>query len=315
MAASRKVASKLTKSRDTQPAQPAQPPVCTTSGRQRWPIEKENYRACYPSPRKQGKEVRETEEKALKAAYQAEPDDFEQELSELHSDIDREEETMFSDRNMPSKLSQGPDIQCQENPPDVAQRQCHLQGYYHRLIHLCYYQAALTLSPCDDPDESTDCDSESQPEAQVDHTDEGDNNDITKELSPVAQGTKRPLDVTLNDAMVLPKIKKKIDGSHQRMKASDFDDISKEILVMATSIFRCLIVTQAPFPDNVAVETKLAKTAWHEACQIKGINIKLTPSGVKMLLTRTSQVRGELKMKMHSLTASFLVSGRAILTV
>ncbi|KAG2100247.1 hypothetical protein BD769DRAFT_1677083 [Suillus cothurnatus] len=89
------------------------------------------------------------------------------------------------------------------------------------------------------------------------------------------------------------------------MKASDFDDISKEILVMVTSIFWCLIVTQAPFPDNIAVETKLAKTAWHEACQIKGINVKLTPSGVKMLLTYTSQVRGELKMKMHSLTASF----------
>ncbi|KAG2140342.1 hypothetical protein BD769DRAFT_1350194 [Suillus cothurnatus] len=105
--------------------------------------------------------------------------------------------------------------------------------------------------------------------------------------------------------MVLPKIKKKIDGSCQRMKSSDFNDISKEILVMATSIFRCLIVTQAPFPDNVAVETKLAKTAWHEACQIKGINVKLRPSGVKMLLTRTSQVHGELKMKMCSLTASF----------
>jgi len=67
------------------------------------------------------------------------------------------------------------------------------------------------------------------------------------------------------------------------MKASDFNDISKEILVMVTSIFRCLIVTQAPFPDNVAVETKLAKTAWYEACQIKGINVKLMPSGVKMV--------------------------------
>ncbi|KAG1761821.1 hypothetical protein EV702DRAFT_1038949 [Suillus placidus] len=105
--------------------------------------------------------------------------------------------------------------------------------------------------------------------------------------------------------MVLPKIKKNSDGSHQRMKASDFDDVSKEILVTAISIFWCLIVTQAPFPDNIAVETKLAQVAWHEACQIKGINVKLTPSGVKMLLTRTSQVRGELKTKMRSLTASF----------
>ncbi|KAG2338901.1 hypothetical protein BDR05DRAFT_1062480 [Suillus weaverae] len=105
--------------------------------------------------------------------------------------------------------------------------------------------------------------------------------------------------------MVLLKIKKNSDGSRQCMKASNFDDVSKEILVMAISIFQCLIVTQAPFPNNIAVETKLAQVAWHEACQIKGINVKLTPSGVKMLLTRTSQVRGELKTKMCSLTASF----------
>jgi hypothetical protein len=40
------------------------------------------------------KKLEKQKKKALKAAYQAEPDDFEQEPSELHSDIDREEETM-----------------------------------------------------------------------------------------------------------------------------------------------------------------------------------------------------------------------------
>ncbi|KAG1868179.1 hypothetical protein C8R48DRAFT_542761, partial [Suillus tomentosus] len=56
----------------------------------------------------------------------------------------------------------------------------------------------------------------------------------------------------------------------------------KDILVTAISIFRCLI-----------------------ACQLKGINIKLTPLAMKMLLQRTSHVRGELKTKMRSLTRSF----------
>ncbi|KAG0694510.1 hypothetical protein DFH29DRAFT_815272 [Suillus ampliporus] len=79
--------------------------------------------------------------------------------------------------------------------------------------------------------------------------------------------------------MVRPKIKKDLDGSRQRVKASDFDNISKEILVTASSIFRCLIVTQVP--------------------------IKLTPSAVKMLLRRTSHVCGELKTKMRSLARSF----------
>jgi hypothetical protein len=40
------------------------------------------------------KKLEKQKKKALKAAYQAEPDDFEQEPSKLHSNIDREEETM-----------------------------------------------------------------------------------------------------------------------------------------------------------------------------------------------------------------------------
>ncbi|KAG1784618.1 uncharacterized protein HD556DRAFT_1221226, partial [Suillus plorans] len=104
---------------------------------------------------------------------------------------------------------------------------------------------------------------------------------------------------------IVPKVKKNSDGSRQRVKASDFDNISKEILTTACSIFRCLIVTRAPFPDSVAVETNLAKEAWHEACKIKDIDVKITPLAVKMLLNRTSHVRGELKTKMRLLTSSF----------
>ncbi|KAG2106232.1 uncharacterized protein F5147DRAFT_701544, partial [Suillus discolor] len=86
---------------------------------------------------------------------------------------------------------------------------------------------------------------------------------------------------------------------------SDFDEISKEILITACSVYQCLIVTQAPFPDSVAAETKLVKEAWREACQLKGVDVKLTPSAVNMLLKRASHVRGELKTKMRPLTASF----------
>jgi hypothetical protein len=129
-------------------------------------------------------------------------------------------------------------------------------------------------------DESESTDSDSQPKA--DHTDDDDDDDANEPL-PITRGTKRPFDVTFEDAMVLPKIKKNVDHSRQRIKANDFDDISKEILVTASSIFRCLIVTQAPFPDSIAVETRLAKEAWYEACQIKDVNVKLTPLVVKMV--------------------------------
>jgi hypothetical protein len=84
-------------------------------------------------------------------------------------------------------------------------------------------------------------------------------------------------------ATVALKMKKHSDGSCHRIKVANFNDVSKDILVTTISIFRCLIVTQAPFPDSIADETMLGKEAWHEACQLKGINIKLTPLAMKMV--------------------------------
>ncbi|KAG1796856.1 hypothetical protein EV424DRAFT_1274860, partial [Suillus variegatus] len=113
-----------------------------------------------------------------------------------------------------------------------------------------------------------------------------------------------PFNMSSEDTM-LPKIKKNADGSCQHVKASDFDEILKEILITACSIYRFLVITQAPFPNSVAAETKLAKEAWRQACQIKGVNVELTLLAVNMLLKCASHVRGELKMKMHPLTGSF----------
>ncbi|KAG2359926.1 hypothetical protein BDR07DRAFT_1378340 [Suillus spraguei] len=100
MATSRKVPSKHTKSKDEQPAQPVQPPTCTASGRQRCPTEKENYcvsesqHITYCQETKE-KKIEKQKKKALRATYNADPDGFEEEPSELHSDIDREEENMI----------------------------------------------------------------------------------------------------------------------------------------------------------------------------------------------------------------------------
>jgi len=117
-------------------------------------------------------------------------------------------------------------------------------------------------------------------------TDDNDaaDDDNDKHL-PAAQGTKRSFDDMSYEYTMVPKVKKDADGLCRHVKASDFDEISKEILITACSVYRCLIVTQAPFPDSVAAETKLAKEAWCEACQLKGVDIKLTPSAVNMVST------------------------------
>jgi hypothetical protein len=121
---------------------------------------------------------------------------------------------------------------------------------------------------------------DSEPEA--DQTDDCvEDGDTATESSMATWGTKRRLDDMPEDAMIRPKIKKESNSSH--LKVSDFDNISKEVLIMAVSIFWCLLVMHAPFPDTIAVEMKLVKEAWNESCKIKGINIKLIPSAMKMV--------------------------------
>lgn len=121
------------------------------------------------------------------------------------------------------------------------------------------------------------------PDADEDDLEDGDSDgDSIGEREPVVLGTKRPSDTQFEDP-IMPKVKKSMDGSAQRLKASDFDDITKEILTTAITIFRCLVVTRAPFPDSILIETKLAKEAWREACSAKGINVRLTPGLMKMV--------------------------------
>ncbi|KAG1813044.1 hypothetical protein EV424DRAFT_1349160 [Suillus variegatus] len=158
MATSCKVPSKHAKSKDAQPAQPVlQPPARTASGRQRRPTEKENYcvsefqHVTHHQETKE-KKIEKLKKKALRAAYNADPNSFEEEPSELHSDIDREEENMFSDCNMPSKLSRSKlkvlTFSAGKIPP-VSRN----TSAMHKAT-----TTAPTLSPCDDSesDESTD---------------------------------------------------------------------------------------------------------------------------------------------------------------
>ncbi|KAG1850229.1 hypothetical protein DFJ58DRAFT_842503 [Suillus subalutaceus] len=285
------------------------PQVRTASGREWRPTERENYhlfKSQHVARRQENKENKSDKQKkkALKVAYQDHPDIFEQEPSELHSDIDMEEDMMFSDHSIETKLSNANVLMFSQGK--IPPRWRHTDST-HRSAH----QPTTTdrnVKGLKAPSRNTHLDDTGNVDESESELDKDDNDNDT--MLPTAQGIKRPFDMTSEDAMVLPKMRKNVHGSRQRAKASDFDDISKEILSTACSIFRCLIVTQAPFPDSVAAETKLAKEAWHEVCQMKDVNVKLTPLVVKMyipglicvkLLKRTSHVQGELKMKINSM--------------
>ncbi|KAG2351946.1 hypothetical protein BDR07DRAFT_1494786 [Suillus spraguei] len=100
-------ASKQQKSKAVSKQQRSKPPsstlaaplnMRTASGQECQPTEKETY--CFKEQK-----LDKQKKKALKAAYQNHPDGFEQEPSELHSDIDRQEDMMFSDHSIETKLS------------------------------------------------------------------------------------------------------------------------------------------------------------------------------------------------------------------
>ena len=67
-----------------------------------------------------------------------------------------------------------------------------------------------------------------------------------------------------------------------RPKASDFDDLTKECLVVAIAVFRCLISTTNPFPDHSA-ESGLGREAWVMACEELDCDLPLTPRVFKVV--------------------------------
>lgn len=81
----------------------------------------------------------------------------------------------------------------------------------------------------------------------------------------------------------IPKIIKDLNGACQCLKAGDFDDVTKHVLTIATSIYHCLIVTRTPFPKLLIIKTKVAKHVWRDASHATGLTVQLMSSLVKMV--------------------------------
>ncbi|KAG2108841.1 hypothetical protein BD769DRAFT_1392652 [Suillus cothurnatus] len=228
-----------------------------------------------------GKKLEKQKKRALKVTYQDNPDVFEREPSELLSDSNRDEDTMFSDHALQTKLS---------NTRVLA----FSVGKIPPASHNTSGSARKPKAPQDNPLSTLDDTSDKF----------SDSSELTNQSQPKAGAGQLMQSPSRKKCLLLGRPNDRLTQkmpwqcSHHHMKAADFEADSKDILVTVTSIFCCLIVTQAPFPDSIAVKTKLGKEAWHEACQMKGTNVKLTPLAVKMLLKCTSHVCGELKTKM-----------------
>ncbi|KAG1774494.1 hypothetical protein EV702DRAFT_1280597 [Suillus placidus] len=252
----------------------------TASGRQHRPTERENYRL---SKNRQGEDCHKKEQmkkekrklKVLRTAYQKNPEEFNDEPTKLLSDVDWDEENMFSDHVVPTKVSTSPALTFTAGRiPPVVLAPKSVSNVHHGLGKT--HKAPATIATDGDDSSSADDSSSDDSESEVKFPD----SDL--DSSPQVVGTKRQLQDT----------------------ASDFDDVTKDLLATAISIYRCLIVTRVPFPQTLIVETKIAKEAWHEASNLADLTVQLTPLLVKMMTRRTSHVCGELKTKMRALTSS-----------
>ncbi|KAG1718289.1 hypothetical protein EDB19DRAFT_1920916 [Suillus lakei] len=182
--------------------------------------------------------------KLLHAAYQNKPEEFNDEPAELLSDIDRDEENMFSDHYVPTKVSkpQALTFSAIKTPPVVSAPKS-------------IASAAVTL----DSDNSHDSDdNESEDKSQLSDNDIeslrgadfiSEHHDEVEDASPQVVGTKRPLQDAVEESKL--KIMKASNGSRQRLKASDFDNITKDLLAISTSIYQLFNChTGIPFPRH-----------------------------------------------------------------
>ncbi|KAJ7602972.1 hypothetical protein FB45DRAFT_1072362 [Roridomyces roridus] len=81
-----------------------------------------------------------------------------------------------------------------------------------------------------------------------------------------------------------------------RPKAGDYDEITREVLSLAITFYRCFLSARDAFPDQ-ATEMSFVKEAWDTACYNRNVDIELTPTLSKLMTNHGSHLRGELKTK------------------
>jgi Domain of unknown function (DUF6532) len=103
--------------------------------------------------------------------------------------------------------------------------------------------------------------------------------------SSIQAGEKRPRsddsDSEIEEIAVHKALK--INEKSSRPKAGDYDDVAKEVILLAATAYRCLLSTNNGFPE-LAAETELVKLAWDDANKESGMRpLKLTPNIAKIV--------------------------------
>ncbi|KAJ6452580.1 hypothetical protein C8R45DRAFT_1112886 [Mycena sanguinolenta] len=120
-----------------------------------------------------------------------------------------------------------------------------------------------------------------------------------RSLSPTS-GDKRHRSSLIDSEDLRVTQSQRVVSTTGRTRAKDLDDTTKEYAVLAIDIFRCDVSVKQAFPDSTTKST-MVRAAWKEACEDIGAGMVLAPIMAKMIASRGSQLRGELKTKVRPL--------------
>ena len=74
----------------------------------------------------------------------------------------------------------------------------------------------------------------------------------------------------------------KINNKAGRPQAGDYEDLAKELILQAATVYHCLLSTEDAFPD-LATEAEMVKTAWGWVNRETGLTfLRLTPDIAKI---------------------------------
>ncbi|KAG6827067.1 hypothetical protein H0H92_013336 [Tricholoma furcatifolium] len=109
-----------------------------------------------------------------------------------------------------------------------------------------------------------------------------------------------PVTMSTSTTVVVKKVKVENTGTRGRPRVADYDSMTRAVLEAAIAHFRADVVTREPFLDH-AMDSQAAARAWVRACHHHKVQMEFEDEIEKLINSRTSQVRGQLKTVARSL--------------
>ncbi|KAG2108878.1 hypothetical protein DEU56DRAFT_762494 [Suillus clintonianus] len=105
---------------------------------------------------------------------------------------------------------------------------------------------------------------------------------------------------TPDSLQVVQKVKIGDGGSRGRIRSSDFDGLYSAIVQLAVTHYQCILTNSSIYPSETECRDWSAM-AWNAACRANGVKIEYDEDAYKLITSRGSNLRSDLKNLMRPL--------------